>query len=451
MINVTPLEKWIRERAQIDIVLTGNGYVDALKAYQLTRLNETIGYARRNAPFYRRHLSTIPTTPLSTLSEIASIPFTTASELAEAPSGFLAVRQDEITRIVSLRTSGSTGEAKRLFFTERDLELTVDFFHHGMSTFVSQGQRVAIFLPGESADSVGDLLVRGLSRMNVDAIAYGPVADPNHAADAITSFGAQCLVGIPTQLLAVACSKEGAAIGRGRIESVLLSTDYVPQAIAETLREVWGCRVFNHYGMTEMGLGGGVECDALDGYHLRESDLYFEVVNHETGDVCQDGEIGEVVFSTLTRWGMPLIRYRTGDIARIITQPCPCGSVLKRMERVKGRWNGVVSLGTDCTITLSELDEALFRLPGLLDYRVTFSNGGGGRHRLLVDVHKTEGSSLVARDVIRMLSEVDTIRNGINLECLEISEVLFSENGRWSTNGVSKRKIVINTPPLAAG
>ena len=451
MINVTPLEKWIRERAQIDIVLTGNGYVDALKAYQLTRLNETIGYARRNAPFYRRHLSTIPTTPLSTLSEIASIPFTTASELAEAPSGFLAVRQDEITRIVSLRTSGSTGEAKRLFFTERDLELTVDFFHHGMSTFVSQGQRVAIFLPGESADSVGDLLVRGLSRMNVDAIAYGPVADPNHAADAITSFGAQCLVGIPTQLLAVACSKEGAAIGRGRIESVLLSTDYVPQAIAETLREVWGCRVFNHYGMTEMGLGGGVECDALDGYHLRESDLYFEVVNHETGDVCQDGEIGEVVFSTLTRWGMPLIRYRTGDIARIITQPCPCGSVLKRMERVKGRWNGVVSLGTDCTITLSELDEALFRLPGLLDYRVTFSNGGGGRHRLLVDVHKTEGSSLVARDVIRMLSEVDSIRNGIDLECLEISEVLFSENGRWSTNGVSKRKIVINTPPLAAG
>ena len=451
MINVTPLEKWIRERAQIDIVLTGNGYVDALKAYQLTRLNETIGYARRNAPFYRRHLSTIPTTPLSTLSEIASIPFTTASELAEAPSGFLAVRQDEITRIVSLRTSGSTGEAKRLFFTERDLELTVDFFHHGMSTFVSQGQRVAIFLPGESADSVGDLLVRGLSRMNVDAIAYGPVADPNHAADAITSFGAQCLVGIPTQLLAVASSKEGAAIGKGRIESVLLSTDYVPQAIAETLREVWGCRVFNHYGMTEMGLGGGVECDALDGYHLREADLYFEVVNHETGDVCPDGEIGEVVFTTLTRLGMPLIRYRTGDIARIITQPCPCGSVLKRMERVRGRWNGAVHLSADCTVTLSELDEALFRLSGLLDYRVTISNGARGRHRMFVDVHKSEGSSLVARDVIRMLREVDAIRNGIDLECLEISEVLFSEKGRWSTNGVSKRKIVINTPPLAAG
>lgn len=447
MINVTPLEKWIRERAQIDIVLTGNGYVDALKAYQLTRLNETIGYARRNAPFYRRHLSTLPTTPLSTLSEIASIPFTTASELAEAPSGFLAVRQDEITRIVSLRTSGSTGEAKRLFFTEGDLELTVDFFHHGMSTFVSQGQRVAIFLPGESADSVGDLLVRGLSRMNVDAIAYGPVVDPNHSADAITFFGAQCLVGIPTQLLAVASSTVGAAIGKGRIKSVLLSTDYVPRAIAETLQKVWGCRVFNHYGMTEMGLGGGVECDALDGYHLREADLYFEVVNHETGDVCPEGEIGEVVFTTLTRRGMPLIRYRTGDIARIITQPCPCGSVLRRMERVKGRWDGVVFLGTDCTITLSELDEALFRLPGLLNYRVTIFKGDNGKSRLLADVHKAEGRSPETHEVIQRLNDVDAIRKSMALEYLEAVDARFSEDGRWSTNGVSKRKIVIMLEP----
>ena len=450
MIRVTPLEEWIRARAEIDSGLSGNGYVDALKACQLKRLNEAIDYARRTAPFYRSHLATLPTTPLSALSDISRIPFTTPSELAEAPSGFLAVRHDDITRIVSLSTSGSTGEVKRLFFTEGDLELTVDFFHHGMSTLVKSGQRVVIFLPGESPDSVGDLLVRGLRRMNVDAIAYGPVADSSHAAGAIASFGAQCLVGIPTQLLAVACSKEGAAIGKGRIESVLLSTDYVPQAIAETLREVWGCRVFNHYGMTEMGLGGGVECDALDGYHLREADLYFEVVNHETGDVCPDGEIGEVVFTTLTRRGMPLIRYRTGDIARIITQPCPCGSVLKRMERVKGRWNGAVHLGVGCTLTLAELDEALFRLSGLLDYRVTISNGEGGRRRLLVDVHKADGGSLEAHEVIRMLNEVGAIRNGIASEFLEIPEVRFSEKGRWNTNGVSKRKIVINTPPLAA-
>ena len=148
-----------------------------------------------------------------------------------------------------------------------------------MSTLVRPGQRVVVLLPGERPDSVGDLLARGLRRMDVHALVYGPVTDPLHAAEAVASFGAHCLVGIPTQVLALARSRTGAAIGKGSIESILLSTDYVPRAIAETLEEVWGCRVFNHYGMTEMGLGGGVECEARAGYHLREADLYFEVVD----------------------------------------------------------------------------------------------------------------------------------------------------------------------------
>ena len=151
---------------------------------------------------------------------------------------------------------------------------------------------------------------------------------PSTPLEAVASYQAHCLVGIPTQVLAVARTRWGCAIGKGSIESILLSTDYVPRAIAETLEEVWGCRVFTHYGMTEMGLGGGVECEALDGYHLREGDLYFEVVDHETGEACPDGAMGEVVFTTLTRRGMPLIRYRTGDIARIIPRALPLRQLL---------------------------------------------------------------------------------------------------------------------------
>jgi phenylacetate-coenzyme A ligase PaaK-like adenylate-forming protein len=99
----------------------------------------------------------------------------------------------------------------------------------------------------------------------------------------------------------MALSETGASMGKGRVESVLLTSDYAPRAITETLERVWGCRVFSHYGMTEMGLGGGVECEALDGYHLREADLYFEVIDHETKEACPDGRVGEVVFTTLTR------------------------------------------------------------------------------------------------------------------------------------------------------
>ena len=449
MIVITPLEAWIRKKAHIGPERRGSFFVEALQDYQLQRVNETIDYARRNTSFYRRHLTSSPTTPLSALSDIARIPFTDPSDLSDNPSSFLAVRQDDVARIVTLRTSGSTGAAKRLFFTQGDLDLTIDFFHHGMSTLVRPGQKVAVLLPGDRPDSVGDLLAQGLRRMDVQTLVYGPVTDPLHAAEAIASFNAHCLVGIPTQVLGVARSRAGAAIGKGNIESVLLSTDYVPRPIAETLEKVWGCRVFTHYGMTETGLGGGVECEALDGYHLREADLYFEVVDHETGEACSDGTLGEVVFTTLTRRGMPLIRYRTGDIARIIPQPCLCGSVLRRMERVRGRWNGAVRLAPECTLTLSDMDEALFRFPDLLDYRVTVSKETSGRFRLQIDVYRVEGSSLTDCEVRQMLNEVHTIREGIARSNLEIPIVRFSEEGRWTTTGVSKRKIVTLHEPLA--
>jgi len=442
MIGITPLESWIREKADIDRRITGTLFEQALKTYQLKKLNEIIDYARRNVPYYRHQLAAVPVVPLSDIADISNIPFTASSDLANDPSRFLAVRQDDIARIVTLRTSGSTGEAKRLFFTEDDLELTVDFFCHGMSTIVGPGQRVAILLPAASPDSVGDLLGRGLRRLDVDALPYGPVTNPSHAVEAVASFGAHCLVGIPTHVLAMASSPAGVALGKGRIGSVLLSTDYVPRAIVKTLEDVWGCRVFSHYGMTEMGLGGGVECEALDGYHLREADLYFEVVDPETGEVCPDGVLGEVVFTTLSRRGMPLIRYRTGDIARFITGCCPCGSILRRLERVRGRWNGIVALAPDGMLTLAEIDEVLFRLPGLLDYRVILSKGGDGRFGLLLDVHRAENSGLTGDAVLQALNELVVLRKSFTSGSLAAPCIRFTAEWRWTTTGVSKRKIV---------
>lgn len=441
MIGITPLETWIREKIHIGHNVTGDSFAEALKAYQLQRVNETIDYARRNTPFYNRRLAFLDTS-LAGLSDITRIPFTYPSDLADNPFAFLAVRQDDVARIVTLRTSGSTGKAKRLFFTEADLELTIDFFHHGMSTLVRPGQKVAVLLPGERPDSVGDLLARGLRRMGVHVLAYGPVTDPSRAAETISSSGAHCLVGIPTQVLAVACSRIGVEIGKGKIESALLTTDYVPQAIAERLNAVWGCRVFNHYGMTESGLGGGVECEALDGYHLREADLFFEIVDHETGETCPAGTMGEVVFSTLTRQGMPLIRYRTGDIARFIPEPCPCGSSLRRMEKVRGRWEGSVALSPGRTLTLTDLDESLFRLPGLLDYRATISKESSGKFLLHIDVHGAEGWDLTGREIVECVNQIESVQQSVANGSLEMPVAVFSARGHWTTTGVAKRKIV---------
>ncbi len=369
--KLTPLDPWIKEKT--------NGA--DLQTWQLDKLNQTLELARSKSAFYKKHFEGFPET-LSNLDDLRQFPFTTAEDIRQNPLQFVCVPQGEIQRIVTLQTSGTTGEPKRIFFTAEDQGLTIDFFGVGMSALTEPDERVLIFLPGETPGSVGDLLRMGLERKGRKPIPYGMVKDPFHALDVMESQQADCLVGSPTQILSLARrwnSKNKAP------RTVLLSTDYVPAAIVNVLENIWGCKVFNHYGTTEMGLGGGVECEAHRGYHLREADMLFEIVHPETGEPVPDGEYGEVVFTTLTRRGMPLIRYRMGDRSRFIVGECPCGTKLRTMEKIRGRFSGFVRVGEEM-LKLPDFDEALFPVQGLLNFSVTVS-GSGGDEFLLVEAH----------------------------------------------------------------
>jgi len=311
--EIMPLDAWIlRKIGAFGCILTRGD----LLCYQLAKLRETIDYVQLRSPFYSRLLSNFSAESLEDLSQISKLPFTTAEDISRDSRQFVTLPPHEISRIVTLHSSGTTGRSKRFYFTKEDLDLTLDFFGNGMSILVKPGQRVLILLPGEKPDSVGDLLARGLARIGVESFVHGPVQDVQSAVEEIIARHIDCLVGIPTQVLSLARSNAGKAIPRGMIKSVLLSTDYIPSAIISALTHVWDCLVFKHYGTTEMGLGGAVECSMRDGYHLREADLLFEIVDPDTGQPLNDGETGEIVFTTLTRQGMPLIRYRTGDLSR---------------------------------------------------------------------------------------------------------------------------------------
>ena len=361
--KLTPLEPWIAGKIGC---CDGKLSRSALEQWQLNKLRQTIDHARSHSPFYRDMLKDHDAPPLCNFSDLTGLPFTTAEELRSQPLRFLCVSQSEIQRVVTLQSSGTTGEPKRLYFTAADIEHTLDFFATGMSTFIRPGDRVLILLPGKIPDSVGDLLARSLDRIGACGIKHGPVCDPAHTLAVMQQQRITCLVGIPVQVLGLARCSHGLPLD---ITSVLLTADYVPDAIRTAVEAAWDCRVYNHYGMTEMGLGGGVDCAARQGYHLREADLYFEIIDPATGMPLMDGEPGEVVFTTLTRTGMPLIRYRTGDLARMLPGPCPCRTTLRRMEHIRGRLNQTVMLRNGCSLTLPDLDEALFAVDGLLDYR----------------------------------------------------------------------------------
>lgn len=348
------------------------GAPDALRRHQLAALRETVAHAKAHSPFYAARLSAVGVHDLRSLGDLAALPFTTADDLRAQGSRLRCVPAGEVERIVTLPTSGTSGEPKRVAFSAADQELTIDFFRHGMSVFTGQRDRVLILLPGERPGSVGDLLARGLERLGAMPLPYGPVADVADALERLEREQASVVVGIPVQLLALA--RRSVAQGRRpHVRSVLLSTDHVPRAVVADIEQAWDCRVYNHYGATEMGLGGGVDCAAHAGLHLREADLLFEIVDPATGAPLAAGEEGEIVFTTLTREAMPLLRYRTGDLGRFAAGPCPCGSSLRLLAPVRERLDAVAALAGGERLSLADLDEALFARDDALDFRARLS------------------------------------------------------------------------------
>lgn len=278
-----------------------------------------------------------------------------------------------------------------------------------MSTFTGAGDRVLILLPGDRPGSVGDLLATALPRLGAVGIKHGPVRDAALTLAVMAEEKVTGLVGLPTQVLALARHLQARRMPP-TLQTVLLPADHVPEAIKAVVERVWGCQVYNHYGMTEMGLGGGVECQARRGYHLREADLYVEIINPHTGRPASEGETGEMVFTTLTRRGMPLIRYRTGDLSRFIPGGCPCGTILKTLARVKSWLSGYVKVGDTGYLTLADLDEALFPIAGLLNFSATMSSETGKDClRLDVKVAKNRGTNL-APAIQQALGSIPALR-----------------------------------------
>lgn len=373
--QISPLHTWIA--AELDQDPNGDLDLAALRALQLKRLNRTLAHASANSPFYKKRLQNWQNRPLNSLQKLTELPFTSADDLRQQGLQMLGLSQSAIERVVTLESSGTTGAAKRLYFTGEELARTQAFFRLGMGPYLDPGDRVLILLPGELPASAGNLLATALQPLGVDCQIEGIVTDPGRCATLLAEEDFDCVVGIPVQVLSVLRHPNASTIARGRIKSVFLTSDYVPSALVKEIDQRWGCPAINHYGMTEMALTGGVECRALNGYHLREPHLYFEVIDPATGRTLAAGETGEVVVTTLTRKGLPLIRYRTGDLAHLIDEPCPCGSNLPRLGKLQGRIAQCLDIGAGQQLGIPQLDEVLFAISDLINYEAVLTARDG--------------------------------------------------------------------------
>ena len=327
----------------------------SIEAMQLKKLNALLEREKARGGFYRD----LPER-LDSLGELAALPFTSEEDLTHNAAGLLLRSQSEISRVLSDATSGTTGEAKRVFYTEGDCENTVRLFMAGLGELIFPGSVTMICFPFSGPYGLGELIAEAVTRLGARPLKSGAGLTYDEYLALMEREQPDSFVGMPTQLLRLL-----RVCGRGSLRRALVSGDACPAAVIAGCEEILGTKLFPHYGSREMALGGAICCPAHAGMHLRENHVIAEIMD-EDGYPLPPGAWGELVITTIGMEAMPLIRYRTGDTTRVIPGRCACGSEVLRLDTVSRR---------DGSEELAALDETLFSLPFVADYRAERRDG----------------------------------------------------------------------------
>ena len=323
---------------------------DSIERMQLEKLNRLLERERDRAGFYQD----LPAR-LHSLDELRTLPFTTGEELAAHGGAMLLCSQGEVQRVLSDSTSGTTGEAKRVFYTRSDCENTVRLFAAGLGELIEPGGVAMVCMPFSGPFGLGELICEAIERLDARPLRVGASLSYGELQRIIECERPDTYVGMPVPLLSLL-----RYCGRGSLRRALVSGDACPDRVVRECEGILGSRLFPHYGSREMALGGAICCAAHEGMHLREDHVIAEIVDAD-GIPLPEGEWGELVITTVGMEAQPLIRYRTGDRTRILPGVCPCGSLALRLDTVSRLDSG----------EMSALDGELFSVPALVDYRAT--------------------------------------------------------------------------------
>jgi len=313
---------------------------EALGRAQLAGLRWTATHAYEGSAFYRRRFDAAGVTPadIVTLDDLRRLPFTTAHDLQEDyPFPLLSVPHDRLVRIHS--SSGTTGRRKILGYTQKDVDDWADMFARCYEMAgVGPGDRVQIMV-GYGLWTAGVGFQAGCERAGAMAVPVGP---GNLELQMQFLQDVQSNVICCTASMALLLAEELAArdlIGKTNIRTVILGSEVCGDAMRARILELTGAdHLYDITGMTELyGPGTGLDCHYHAGIHYWADYFLLEILDPETLQPVPEGEIGEMVVTTLRKEGAPLVRYRTRDLTRLIPGRCECGSVLPRHDRLMGR------------------------------------------------------------------------------------------------------------------
>jgi phenylacetate-coenzyme A ligase PaaK-like adenylate-forming protein len=353
---------------------------DALfEAYRLFKLRKSLRHASTKSRHYRRLFAEhgIDAGTVDSFEGLSRLPLTAPEQISASPFSFLCCSQSKVERALALATSGTTGPPKRIFFSAGDVEAIIEFMACGLATVADESDSVLIILPEGPHRSQSELLSQAAERIGAVPAVSGVQLTARVQIDKVLAHSPTVLFAETHLLYRITKQMEDSVdLGSLGIKTLFTSTSHASPAMRGYLSRAWRAQVTSHYGLAEMGLGLAVECPACGARHFNELDVHAEVIDPESGRVLPLGSEGELVFTTLNREAMPLIRYRSRDIAVLDKAKPGCASSnLHTIGEVRRRSDNTV-MCRGVQISPTTFHEALFAVPEVVDYQVTMASTG---------------------------------------------------------------------------
>src|SRR5215813_11226123 len=353
---------------------------DELEALQLHRLKQTIARASAKVPPFRRKLDAAGVRPddLKTLADIARFPFTVKADLRDNfPFGLFAVPRESLLRLHA--SSGTTGKPTVVGYTRADLYLWSDLMARSLACMGGKPGDIFHNAYGYGLFTGGLGFHYGAERLGLTTVPVSGGATERQVT-LLRDFGARILGATPSYALNIAEVASGMGINLRELplRYGCFGAEPWSDAMRAELEAKFGIKAQDVYGLSEIiGLGVACEChEAQSGLHVWEDHFLVEVIDPDTLQAVPAGEPGELVLTTLTKEALPMLRYRTGDITRLVDEPCACGRTHRRVMRMTGRSDDLLII-RGVNVYPSQVEAFLVGFPGLAPhYQIVLTRDG---------------------------------------------------------------------------
>ncbi len=337
---------------------------EALKKLQSEQLVKIVKHTYDNVPFYRERMDKAGVKPedIKSIDDIVKLPFTTKQDLRDNyPDGLFAVPRKEIVRLHA--SSGTTGKPIVAGYTEHDVENWAEGVARCMVAFGATAEDTVQVSYGYGLFTGGLGAHDGATKLGATVL---PTSAGNTAKQIMLMQDIECtgLCCTPSYALYLAEEIEKPGVKDNiKLRWGAFGAEPWTDAMRKELEEKLNIKAHDIYGLTEIsGPGVGGDCEYQDGIHIWEDMFYPEIINPETGEQLPEGTEGELVFTTLDKWGMPMIRYRTRDLTHLNYEKCRCGRTAVRMGKILGRTDDMLII-RGVNVFPSQVESVLLEIP----------------------------------------------------------------------------------------